>query len=149
MRNVYLQKVNLKDQNIKEALTDPVNRVEYSEVTYYDPFWWEDDELHSEIWEESYNYLETKYLGATIPYRMTELVFQSVILLRMIMDKKSELSDITLLLPKITDSPVSLADTVILFFALISKKMGISGQIMTLPSKIAHILETNDQVINS
>ena len=149
MRNVYFQKVNLKDQNIKEALTDPVNRVEYSEVTYYDPFWWEDDELHSEIWEESYNYLETKYLGATIPYRMTELVFQSVILLRMIMDKKSELSDITLLLPKITDSPVSLADTVILFFALISKKMGISGQIMTLPSKIAHILETNDQVINN
>ena len=148
MRNVYFQKVNLRDQNIKEALTDPVNRVEYSEVTYYDPFWWEDDDLHSEIWEKSYNYLETKYLGATIPYRMTELVFQSVILLRMILDKKSQLSDITVSIPKITDSQVPLADTVILFFALISKKMGISGQIMTLPSKIIHILETNDQVIN-
>ena len=148
MMNVYFQKVPLDEENIKEALTDPVNRVEYSEVTYYDPFWWEDDDLHSEIWDKSYNYIETKYLGSTIPYRLTELVFQSVILLRMIMDKHNELSDIVIQLPKITNSPVKLADTVILFFALISKKMGISGQIMTLPSKIAHILETNDQVIN-
>lgn len=148
MMNVYFQKVPLEEENIKEALTDPVNRVEYSEVTYYDPFWWEDDDLHSEIWDKSYNYIETKYLGSTIPYRLTELVFQSVILLRMIMDKRNELSDIVIQLPKITNSPVKLADTVILFFALISKKMGISGQIMTLPSKIAHILETNDQVIN-
>lgn len=148
MMNVYFQKVPLDEENVKEALTDPVNRVEYSEVTYYDPFWWEDDDLHSEIWDRSYNYIETKYLGSTIPYRLTELVFQSVILLRMILDKSKELSDIVIQLPKITDSSVTLADAVILFFALISKKMGISGQIMTLPSKIAHILETNDQVIN-
>ena len=149
MKNIYFQKVDLKTENIKEALTDPVNRVEYSEVTYYDPFWWEDDDLHSEIWDESYNYLETKYLGATIPYRLTELIFQSVVLLRMILDKKSEFSDITLNLPKITDEPVSLPDTVALFCALICKKMGISGQILTLPSKIAHVLETTDQVINN
>ena len=149
MKNIYFQKVDLKTENIKEALTDPVNRVEYSEVTYYDPFWWEDDDLHSEIWDESYNYLETKYLGATIPYRLTELIFQSVVLLRMILDKKSEFSDITLDLPKITDEPVSLPDTVALFCALICKKMGISGQILTLPSKIAHVLETTDQVINN
>ena len=149
MKNIYFQKVDLKTENIKEALTDPVNRVEYSEVTYYDPFWWEDDDLHSEIWDESYNYLETKYLGATIPYRLTELIFQSVVILRMILDKKSEFSDITLDLPKITDEPVSLPDTVALFCALICKKMGISGQILTLPSKIAHVLETTDQVINN
>ena len=149
MKNIYFQKVDLKTENIKEALTDPVNRVEYSEVTYYNPFWWEDDDLHSEIWDESYNYLETKYLGATIPYRLTELIFQSVVLLRMILDKKSEFSDITLDLPKITDEPVSLPDTVALFCALICKKMGISGQILTLPSKIAHVLETTDQVINN
>ena len=149
MKNIYFQKVDLKTENIKEALTDPVNRVEYSEVTYYDPFWWEDDDLHSEIWDESYNYLETKYLGATIPYRLTELIFQSVVLLRMILDKKSEFSDITLDLPKITDKPVSLPDTVALFCALICKKMGISGQILTLPSKISHVLETTDQVINN
>ena len=149
MKNIYFQKVDLKTENIKEALTDPVNRVEYSEVTYYDPFWWEDDDLHSEIWDESYNYLETKYLGATIPYRLTELIFQSVVLLRMILDKKSEFSDITLDLPKITDEPVSLPDTVALFCAHICKKMGISGQILTLPSKIAHVLETTDQVINN
>lgn len=148
MMSVYFQKVDLKETNIKEALTDPVNRVSYSDVTYYDPFWWEDDDLHSEIWDRSYNYLETKYLGSTIPYRMTEILFQSVILLRMIMQKHDELSDLTILIPKITDSAVKLSDVVILFFALISKKMGISGQILTLPSKIAHVLETTDQIIN-
>lgn len=148
MNSVYFQKVDIRDENVKDSLTNTLQRVEYHDITYYDPFWWEDDELHNEIWKTAYNYMETKYMGITVPYRLTELVFQSVLLLKIIMEKQPELYNVTLQLPKITSKAVSLPMTVVLFFALMSKKLGISGQIMTLPSKLIHILETNDQEIN-
>lgn len=148
MNSVYFQKVDIRDDNVKDSLTDTLQRVEYHDITYYDPFWWEDDELHNEIWKTAYNYMETKYMGITVPYRLTELVFQSVLLLKIIMEKQPDLYNVTLQLPKITSKAVSLPMTVVLFFALMSKKLGISGQIMTLPSKLIHILETNDQEIN-
>lgn len=148
MYSIYFQKVDIQDENVKEALTNSLNRVEYSDITYYDPFWWEDDELHSEIWDTTYNYMETKYMGITTPYRLTEVLFQSVILMKIILEKQPDLWNVTLQLPKITNKEVSLSDTVVLFFALMAKKFGVSGQIMTLPSKLIHILETTDQEIN-
>lgn len=148
MHSVYFQKVDIRDENIKDALNNTLNRVEYSDLTYYDPFWWEDDELHDEIWKTQYNYMETKYMGITTPYRLTELLFQSVVLLRMILEKQPELYNVTIQLPKITAKEVSLPHVVVLFFAMMSKKYGMSGQIMTLPSKLIHILEVTDQEIN-
>lgn len=148
MNSVYFQKVDIRDENVKAGLTNTLQRVEYHDITYYDPFWWEDDELHDEIWKTSYNYMETKYMGITTPYRLTELLFQSVLLLKLIMEKQPELYNVTLQIPKITSKNVSLPMVVVLFFALMSKKYGMSGQIMTLPSKLIHILETTDQEIN-
>lgn len=148
MNSVYFQKVDIRDENVKDSLTDTLKRVEYHDITYYDPMWWEDDELHDEIWKTQYNYMETKYMGITTPYRLTELLFQSILLLKVIMEKQPELYNVTIQLPKITSKDVSLSMAVILFFALMSKKYKVSGQILTLPSKLIHVLEVNDQEIN-
>lgn len=148
MQGIHFQRVPINTKNVKADLIDTNNRVEYSELTYYDPFWWEDQALYSEIWKTEYNFMETKYMGITIPYRMTEAFFQSVILLRMIMDKSNELSDVMVSLTKITDKDMPLADAVVLFFALMAKKHKIPGQITTIPSQLIHILEVTDQEIN-
>lgn len=148
MNSVYFQKVDIRDENVKDSLTDTLKRVEYHDITYYDPMWWEDDELHDEIWKTQYNYMETKYMGITTPYRLTELLFQSILLLKVIMEKQPELYNVTIQLPKITSKDVSLSMAVILFFALMSKKYKVSGQILTLPSKLIHVLEVTDQEIN-
>lgn len=148
MNSVYFQKVDIQEENVKEDLTDTLKRVEYSDVTYYDPFWWEDDELTDEIWKTEYNYMETKYMGITVRYRLTELLFQAVMLLRVIMQKQPDLAALSIQLPKITSKTVSLPTAVILFFALMSKKCNVSGQILTTPSKLIHILEVTDQEIN-
>lgn len=148
MYGVHFQKVDICEDNVKDALTKTLNRVEYSDITYYDPLWWEDDELHSEIWDTAYNYMETKYFGVTIPYRLTELLLQSTILLRMIMEKSPELLNVGIQLPKISTKEFNISLVVVLFMALMSKKLGATGQITTLPSKLIHILEITDQVIN-
>lgn len=148
MYSVYFQKSDIREENKKNDLTDSHLRDEYYDITYYDPFWWEDTDLKKEVWETQYNFMETKYYGITVPYRLTELLFQSVMLLRIINEKAGELWDVTLQLPKITTQRVTLNEAVILYLALMAKKYKMSGQILTLPSKLIHILEVTDQEIN-
>lgn len=149
MYDIHFQKVKLGETNIFQSITDPRNRVSYDDVTFYDPFWWEDDtELYKEVWETEYNTIETKYLGMTLPYRLTEMIFQSVILLQIILDKYKEIWDLMVELPKICDGKISLVDTVILLCALFSKKYNITGEITQLPSKVINVLEVLDQDIN-
>ena len=150
MYDLHFQRVNIQETNTHQAIMDPVNRVEYKDLIYYDPFWWESEEdLYKEVWESQYNIIETKYLGMTLPYKLTEQIFQSVILLQLIMDKYKEVWDLTLNLPKITADKVSLVDTIILLCALFAKKNHLTGEILQLPSKIINALEVLDQDINN
>lgn len=148
MYDLHFQRVAIDEENLHKALIDQTNRVEYLDLTLYDPFWWEDDDTYREVWEEEYNKIETKYLGVTIPYRMTEMLFQSIIQFNMIFDKSEELFDVTLNLPKITSKEVSLVDTVILLCALMCKKYKLKGYISYAPSQIAHILQILDREIH-
>ena len=148
MYDLHFQKVDIQEPNLYKALSESKNRVNYNDIVYYDPFWWEDDELHSEIWEREYSFIETKYMGATIPYRLTGLVFDSVILLKMILDQHKNEKDLMVELPKITENPVSIVHTIVLLCAMMSKKYHISGEILSSPSKIIHALEVLDQDIN-
>ena len=148
MYDLHFQKVDIKEENLYKSLSESKNRVSYNDIVYYDPFWWEDDELHKEIWEREYSFIETKYMGATIPYRLTGLVFDSVILLMMIMEQYENEKGLTLYLPKITENPVSIVHTIVLLCALMSKKHHIPGEILSSPSKIIHALEVLDQDIN-
>jgi hypothetical protein len=148
MYDVFFQRIPIGKEDIHEALHNELNKINYDDIVYYDPFWWEDDELKSEIYEKEYNIMETKYLGMTIPYRLTEMIFQSVYLLRMIEDKKDDLNDITINIPKISSNSVKIVDIIILLSALLAKKYSISGLIYTMPSQLLHIVEVLDQEIN-
>ena len=79
MYDVYFQKVRVNDYDYHEALEDPSNRVAYESVTSGDPYWIEDDPLYQEVWESEYNYKETKYLGVTVSYKLSELIYQNII----------------------------------------------------------------------
>lgn len=148
MYDLHFQRVDIQEPNLYKALSESKNRTNYSDIVYYDPFWWEDDELYSEIWEREYTFIETKYMGATIPYRLTGLVFDSVILLKMILDQNINEQQLMVELPKITENPVSIVHTIVLLCAMMSKKYHISGEILSSPSKIIHVLEVLDQDIN-
>lgn len=148
MYKLYFQRVNIVDKDLHASLLDPLNSVNYYDITYYDPFWWEDDSLKKEIWETEYNVVETKYLGLAIPYRLTEMLFESVVQFRMIQDKNIELKDIKVDLPKITDKPCTLPEVIMLMCAMLCRRRHISGMIYTMPSQLVHVMEVLDQDIN-
>lgn len=143
MYDVYFQKVELNDYDYHEALEDSSNRVSYESVTSGDPYWVEDDELYKEVWESEYNYKETKYLGVTVSYKLSELLYENILLFRMIFDQKDNIPEITLKLPSISgDLSVSLFDTIVLLCALTSKKYGLQGEIVSKPSQVISVLNS-------
>ena len=147
MYEVYFQRVELNDYDYHEALEDPSNRVSYDSVTSGDPYWVEDDDLYKEVWESEYNYKETKYLGVTVSYKLSELLYENIILIRLIFDKKDEIPDILLKLPSISgDLSVSLFDTVVLLCALTSKKYGLNGEIVSKPSQVISVLDSLERI---
>ena len=146
MYDVYFQKVDLMDTNYSRALMDTSKKVGYDSLTADDPYWWEDDALWEEIYEREFNYAETKYLGMTIQYKLSELMFNNVVLLRMILDRKDELGHVEVSLPRVTETDISLFETIIFLCACICKKNDLSGNILTDVSKILHVEDTNNSL---
>lgn len=149
MYDVYFQKVELKNYDYHAALEDPRNRVTYDSVVTGDPYWVEDDELYKEIWESEYNYKQSKYLGLTVSYKLSEMLYENILLFRLIFDKKYELETVTLKLPSVSgDVIVTLFDTICFLCGLTSKKHGLKGEIVSKPSQIIHVLDANERVEN-
>lgn len=147
MYDVYFQRVGIGDMDTYMSILDLSNRVSYAEVTGADPFWIEDADLLKELYESEYNFVETKYLGLNISYRLTQVLFDNAYIMRMIFDKKNEIPGIMLDLPKVSStSQISLFDTIVLLCAFLCKQNHLKGEILTLPSKILHVLGFNFNV---
>ena len=144
MYEIYFHKVNLKEQNLALALQDDVNKLNYDEVIIDDPYWYDNAELKKLKYEEAYNYVETKYIGLNLMYRMTEMLFEVTYAFRMMIDKQNELEDVRVAIPKIyMDSEFRLFDMVIFMVALVCKMHGFKDGTITTPSKISHIYGFN------
>lgn len=144
MYEVYFQKVELKDRDTYKSLLDVTNHRTYEEVTSGDPFWVEDDSLFNEVYESEYNFVETKYLGVSISYRLTKILFENIYLMKMILEKKDEIPNIRLSLPKISPfTEVSLFDAIVALCAMTCKQNHLKGEILTKPSAIMHVIGFN------
>lgn len=146
MYSLYFQTVELRERNVALALSNSNNRIDYNQVVLDDVFWWEEDEeLKKVIYESEFNYVETKFLGLNVMYKMTEMLFEVIYVFRMILDKKEEVKDITIELPKIfsNNKKISLFDTVVLLCALVAKKNNMVGNIIHTPSKTLSVLGFN------
>lgn len=142
MYDLYFQKAELKDHNLLGVYQNAVNKVSYEEVTSGDPFWWEDTDLYNAVWETEYNMVESKYLGLSVSYRMSEVLYENILLMKMLIDKKDELSSIKLTLPKISpDLNVTIFEAIMLLFSLTSYKHHIKGEIITIPTQVLSVLD--------
>ena len=155
MYDVYFQKVELSDPNYEKALISSSNRVNYDSITQNDPLWWDDDATWEEVygdphiytedeekdlWQKHYNYVETKYLGVTISYKLSEILYENIMLLRMIFDMKNQIEDVFVTFPKLTGSlEVTLFDAIVFLCALTCERYHLTGEILTSASKILDV----------
>lgn len=147
MYDIYFQKIDVKDKDVLDSLDDRSLREEYSSVTSGDPYWVVDDELSEQLYEREYNYKETKYLGMTIAYKLTDVLYDYMLLFREISYKKEYLKDIMVDLPSVSnDQQFNLFDTMTFLAALMSKKFNLKGEIVSKASQIYSVLETNEYI---
>jgi len=144
MYDIYFQKVDINTDNLPAALQDTSNSLPYNETIIDDPYWYEDANLTEMKYNEIYNYVETKYMSLNLMYKMSEMLFELTYGFRMIIDKKDEIENIMVTLPKIyLDTDFKLFDVVIFMIALMCKLHGFKDGLITTPSKISHIYGFN------
>lgn len=144
MYNVSFSRVELGEKNIGVAISNGRNKVDYYRVTDGDPFWWEDEDLKNAIYENEFNYLETKYISFDIMYKMSKVVFETVYFLSMLHDRRNDTRTIEIFFSRINQQkPVNLFDICVLLFALTAKKNGLKGEIIHDPTKIGYVMGFN------
>lgn len=142
MYEIYFSKVNMMDVDQSGDLNNLSNKVNFNEITTDDPFWMEDENLYKRLWETEYNIIESKYLSLGISYSMTELMFDNVVFLKLLMKNKDAFSDVFIQLPKLTsNNPIPIFDVVLLIMSIVSCKHNIYGEIITVPTQVISVLD--------
>lgn len=161
MYDIYFQSTDIMEPNVILAMENKPNRYGYLDVTEDDMLWWDTDELRRELYEREFNFIDTKYLGVNVMYNLTDLLYETTYFLNMLVDNKdTTIPDDTrvlnsdamktgtdylyLTLERFTPIPVSIFDSVVILCALVSKKNGMKGNIITKsPAKILSVLGFN------
>lgn len=142
MYDMYFQKEELNEDDFIQSFNSKVNKVDYEEITTGDPFWWEDQNLYQRKWEVDYNFVETKYLSLGLSYSMTSVIFENILLLKLLMQQRDSIQDITISVPKILDGVnVPIFDLVILLICLVTKRHHLTGEIISIPTQVINVLD--------
>ena len=142
MYDMYFQKEELRETDFIKTFNDGSNKRDYEEITEGDPFWWEDQNLIDRKWDAEYNFVETKYLSLGLSYSMTGIMFENIILLKMLMNPNNDLGQILISVPKILDGlEVPIYDLIILLICLVAKKHHLTGEVIAVPTQIADVLD--------
>lgn len=142
MYDLYFQRVELRESDFIKTFYSKVNKIDYETLTSDDPYWWEDSDLYKQIWETEYNFVESKYLSLAVSYKLSDILYENILLLKMLIDKKDDISSIKLTLPKICpDLEITIFDAVILLFCLTSYKHNIGGEIISIPTQVLSVLD--------
>lgn len=142
MYDIYFHRAALEDDKFINTFNDAINTETYNDVTLDDPFWWRDSNTYKKIWETEYNFVESKYLGLTISYKITDMFFENVLLLKLLLTKEDEIKDLRITLPKITgEVEIPVFDIAILLICLTACKHNLTGEIITLPTQVIQVLD--------
>lgn len=141
MYDIYFQKVAISDDDAYDAVINSSDKQTYLEVTESDPYWIDDEALQKEMYESEYNFVESKYMGVGISYRMTKIIFENIYLMKMLLEKKDQIPNIIIDIPKMsTYATITLFDAIVSLCAMVCKQNRLTGEILTEPSKILHVL---------
>ena len=161
MYDIYFQSTDILEPNVILAIENKPNRYHYNEVTDEDVHWWETDELKKELYEREYNFIETKYLGINLMQNLTKLLYDTCYFIHLLVDNKDTTTPMEtrilnrdamktgtdylyLKLDRFSPVPISIFDSVVMLSALVSKKNGMKGNIITQSAgKILSVLGFN------
>lgn len=142
MYDVYFQTVNILETNEEFALSDSSNKLSYESVTTDDPHWFtEDNDLLNAIYDNEFNYIDTKYLHMNVMFKLTEMLFEIVHVFRIMQDKREQSRLLDIGIPRILPNrKIDLYTFAMFMCAAIVKRNHLTGEIITAPSKTLYLM---------
>lgn len=132
-----------------EAIRDPFNLQEYEPFVEDDIYWngtYTAEEVKQTILEHQFNMVITKYIGMEMVYSMTEMIFQVVYFMNMLM-YSVDVSSLVIDIPEFSSTiKYPLIDCFICLFSLGYLYKGIEDNIMYNPVQIMDVLGFNFEV---
>lgn len=141
MYDVSFLKSNI-EENPYNNMSDKDNYLGYHEVVDIDDYWFDDTDTRNTMYNNDYNYIETKYIGVQLTFDLCELVYESCYFMGMLRDNKDSTYPLMIAHDRM-GMDVPLWDFVLYVFAAICKKNGYPGVIPHEPSKVARIYGYN------
>ena len=145
MYDLYFSQIDIMAPNVINEIRKPENRLAYLDVVNKDKYWGGYEtaaDMKAELIKEDFNFIDTDYININTAYSMSQLMTETTHMFSMILDLKSFLSTLLLVEP-LTGQSVSLFYSIIMLTAMISKKIGWNGDIITDPSQIASVYKFN------
>lgn len=152
MYELQFVQIPIDTENISNNINDPSNYISYDEVITNDKYWGGDEEyeeLKSKILESDFNLIETKYMSLNTIYNLTNYNFELCYFLKFLIDLKNYHMELKIPFSLI-GKDISIFNAIIFLFALVSKRLGFDGNIITSLSGISTVYGfnfENDQII--
>lgn len=144
MYDIDFAKVPLYGDPLLE-IKNPRNQIRYSELVSSDKYWINDKDLFDKIFNEEFNYMESKYIGIQMTTNLMQIVYETTYYLKLILDNRDMLVSTTIYNSSL-HSNINIFDMVIYLCALMTKKYGFEGNIPRDPHEIGAVMGFNFKV---
>ena len=143
MYSYHFARVPVKAENVQEALSDVENHMSYQLITGMDPYWINDKELKDKLRDTKFNYIETKYMDITVIHKMHKILFETVYLTRIILDKREETQKVLVSMAKLSLNEIPIFDIMVFLISVVCKYYHVKPTLLKSPSKVLHIAGFN------
>jgi hypothetical protein len=141
---IYFQAIDIREKDPYTAINNAARKYSYGEITSGDPRWWEDEEIYRLIKQKEYGMAETKYIMVESIIDQTQMMFETVYFMRMILDNKLSTDQFLFTIPDVFGSNlVSLFDAILFILAVMCERYSLTGEIVTTASGLIAIAGFN------
>ena len=139
----YFSGIPIESDDVQQDILNSDYVMSYDEMVKDDNLWIDDAETKQLLMETDFNYMQTKYIDVKVVYKLQEIVFETVYASRMILDNAEDTKRIKVTMNLLSDTPVSLFDSIVMLICLMCKMHGMEPTLYSKLSEVAHILGFN------
>ena len=139
----YFSGIPIDSNDVQQDIINSDYEMSYNEMVKDDNLWVDDAETKQLLMETDFNYMQTKYIDVKVVYKLQEIVFETVYASRLILDRSEDTKRIKVTMNLLSDTPVSLFDSIVMLICLMCKMHGMEPTLYSKLSEVAHILGFN------
>lgn len=146
MYSISFMKANIESDPF-HSLNSLDDQITYETLTEPDSYWFHDQDTIRTVYENEYNFVETKYIGVQLTFELSKLTYEACYFMKMLQDNAASFSENAshkiLVEHDRASISVPLFDFIVYIFAAICKKNKMPGVIPTNPAGIARVYGYN------